>query len=276
MEYDWSYFDQIRCINLITRDDRYNVAQDIFDRLQIPIKFFRTERHPLGGRQGCFESHVACLTEAYEAGANNCLIFEDDLTASSYITPEAVQEVVKFLQSCPNWDIFYLGTHYEFVRGHFVKVTPSIVHGGNICTHAYAASRSFMAKMAHMKYSGTEIDRLYVFNRNAYGVYPCFFYQGGSKSDISESTWDDFSGKWFWFRGVELYTYYVNQPLLVLLAILLILIVILYIINPTYRFPVLLGTFIVILLCFYVSSGYPHYVDVEKIDWEQLPEITQR
>ena len=194
MEFDWSFFDRIRCINLITRDDRYQKTQEIFDQLKIPVEFYRTERHPLSGRQGCFESHVNCITEAYESGAQTCLIFEDDLEISPYITPEALQEVVNFLQRSPDWEIFYLGTHFEWVRGHFTKITPSIVHGGNICTHAYIVNRPFMEKMAHMNYVGTEIDRLYVYNRNAYGVYPCFFYQGGSKSDISGPGWVSIGG----------------------------------------------------------------------------------
>ena|SRR3990167_4799980 len=267
MSYDWSFFDNIRCINLITRDDRYQQAKSIFERYNIPVEFYRTERHPNGGRQGCFESHINCLTEAYESGANTCLVFEDDLEVSNYITPEAIGEVVKFLTKCPDWDIFYLGTHYEFVRGHFHKVTPSIIKGGNICTHSYVASRRFMEKIANMKYVGTEIDRLYVYNRNAYGVYPSFFYQGGSKSDISDSVWDDFSGKWFWFRGVELYTYNVNQPLIVLLALLLLAVIALYIVNPQYRFIVLIAAIIIIIICLFVSSGYPQNASVDDIAW---------
>lgn len=75
----WSSFDSIYCINLIDRDDRYTRCKSLFDQLQLPVTFFRTERHVNGGQEGCYESHVHCIRQAYESGADNCLIFEDDV-----------------------------------------------------------------------------------------------------------------------------------------------------------------------------------------------------
>ena len=68
----WMYFDSIRCINLRERKDRYEQASEVFKKLKIPVEWFLTDRHPNGGMQGCFESHLSCIKQAYESGAENC------------------------------------------------------------------------------------------------------------------------------------------------------------------------------------------------------------
>jgi hypothetical protein len=72
-------FDDIRCICLAERDDRYVNAKGVLDSVGCPVRFFRPQRSPHGCAFGCYQSHYICVKEAYEAGKQSLLIFEDDI-----------------------------------------------------------------------------------------------------------------------------------------------------------------------------------------------------
>jgi len=259
MALNWSFFDSILCINLVTRPDRYEQASRVFNHLNIPVKFYRPKRHPTDGRIGCYESHIECIHQAYYSGAQNCLIFEDDIEASNYITPELLNHAIDFMKNNQNWDLFYLGTHYEIKRNSFQKVTPWIVKGGNICTHAYVINRPFMKKLINMPWIGQSIDYIYMYNEEAYGIYPSFFYQSSSDSDISDSAWNRLEAKRYWFQGVEMYAYYINIPLTILAIIIIVILLLLYIINPVRRFTILAAVILLLILVLILYNAIKNY-----------------
>lgn len=222
----WEFFDEIRCINLITRDDRYQEASQIFNKHSIPVNFFRTHKHPNGGIQGCFESHISIIRDAYLRGLKTVLIFEDDVIDSSYLTYKNLQRAIDFMESNQRWELFYLGTHPDIRKYTIKDVGNGIYKMHSICTHAYVVHRRLMKKLYKMKFSGTAIDYLYVNNNRAYGIYPSLFYQRCSPSDISGDITSIIPVKHWWFRGVEIYAKYVNLPTSVFRNLIIALIII--------------------------------------------------
>lgn len=231
---DWSFFDEIWCINLITRDDRYHDAMKLFDKYNIPIKFFRTEKHPNGGIQGCFESHLSIIRDTYQRGLTKVLIFEDDVMANSYLTSRNLRRAINFMESNSSWDLFYLGTHPEIRKYTIKHIGNDIYKMRSICTHAYVINQRLMKKLHKLQFTGTAIDYLYVQNKHAYGIYPSMFYQKASCSDISGDITSIIPVKHWWFRTVEIYAKFINLPIrdfsysIVILIIVLILVWVLF------------------------------------------------
>ena len=163
-KFNWRFFDSIRCVNLYSRDDRYNQAQELFDQLGIEVDFYRTHKHPNGGVEGCYQSHMNCIRQSYNKGDETCLIFEDDIIESGYLTPQLLNEAIDFMENNQDWDLFYLGSYYELLRHKFEKITPNILKGGNLCAHAYVISRRFMEKLVSIPFFGTNLDAMFTHN----------------------------------------------------------------------------------------------------------------
>lgn len=213
----WYTFDSIRCINLRSRSDRRLSASSLFEKLKIPVEWFITDRHPNGGIQGCFESHISCLRESYLRGDQMCLIFEDDVIDTGFASDETLLEsAIHFMETNLDWDLFYLGTcpDIKYSRTQTVRGFKSILKMHSLCTHAYVASRKFMKQCYDMKFIGVPIDYLYLNGPESYGLYPSFFAQRASKSDISGDAWNLIPFKHSYFRFVELYARYINIPLI--------------------------------------------------------------
>jgi len=194
----WSYFDKIICINLYNRDDRYHDVKQLFVDHNIPAQFYRTHKHPNGGKQGCFESHINCIKKAYDEGCKNILIFEDDIEATKYCTEELLEEAINFMEDDmrkERWDVFYLGPMHDSRLFSTYKVYshPSVYKIRSQCTHAYVLNRSSMRELKDLKFEGISIDYYYRDYLKSYSIYPSMFVQGASESDIGGQ----------WFGGVE-------------------------------------------------------------------------
>ncbi len=252
---DWSYFNKIKCINLIERQDRYENAQTFFAKYDIPAKFHRVQRHPKGGVHGCFESHIQIITEAYEEGCQNVLIFEDDVASGQGLKPEQIQKAVKFMTSNENkdWNIFFFGWHPKIMSKQTKSIGNSIYKVSAYGGHAYVLSRNMIKRLAYAEYSGIPIDVIYAEEEEAYALYPSAFVQDGLESDLVT----DFSGS-KWMKPVralaENWSINVNCPVKSLLkAIIISLVVgfILWKIFPKHKEKVIafvLVLFIILLL----------------------------
>ena len=258
----WSIFDAIYCINLDTRVDRRQSAQKIFDQYQIPAKMFVVKKHPNGGIEGCFDSHLRIIREAYHNGYSKICIFEDDIAATSHLSVKQLRKATKFMETNADWDLFYLGTCPDVRKYTCRWLTNSIYQLRSVCTHAYCVSRKMMEKMIskHIKYQGVPIDYLYkeTDQFKSYGIYPSMFNQGAHTSDISST--DFYNGgiisnlKSPFIRGLEIYAKYINIPLnqlrLILFSLLVILLIWLLVKNcSNFRtIKILLIIFLPILL----------------------------
>jgi hypothetical protein len=206
----WSKFGGIYCINLKEREDRYLKAKALFDSLDMPVKFHRVDRHPNGGQQGCYESHIEIISEAYLDGLENVLIFEDDVEVGKGLTARKMFEVAT-LAKVPNVNVVYLGWHprvFDTTTKHVMGSMHAVKANG---THAYVITRSLMAELLDRPYDGVAIDVLLARYPSTFGVYPTAFVQASGDSDISK---DFSSSKWMKpvRSGLESWAVNVNIP----------------------------------------------------------------
>lgn len=110
-------FDQVRIINLVDRPDRRRDMVRELERLGgMPANAAFHDAHrpsdagpfPSIGARGCFESHLAVLRSARDAGASSLLLLEDDLDFSRD-APGQLRAILPELFN-QRWDIFH-GAH---------------------------------------------------------------------------------------------------------------------------------------------------------------------
>lgn len=114
----FDYFDEIYCINLDDRPDRWEHAKQEFTKAGIidKVKRFSAIKES-DGRVGVIKSNLAIVKLAKEKKLKNVLVFEDDV---KFI----VDDVQKTLQTSIdqakgiNWYLFYLGanTHQKLIK----------------------------------------------------------------------------------------------------------------------------------------------------------------
>lgn len=185
-----SFFDHIYVINLDRRVDRWRDIQSQLRDAGITkaIRFSAIDKEP--GCVGCFESHLAVLQTALDAGANNVLVLEDDAT----LYRDWRTSWIEGKRQIPNdWDMLYLGYNLDPAwSGSVSLVTPNILCLKDILTtHAYAVNGKYLAGLVETVKSaiglGTPIDVVYTqqfINIKAYGIYPMLFCQASGFSDI--------------------------------------------------------------------------------------------
>tara|TARA_Y100000389_G_C17303044_1_gene433958 strand:- start:96 stop:860 length:765 start_codon:yes stop_codon:yes gene_type:complete len=221
---EWNFFDSIRCINLKNREDRHMNSSYVFNKHKIPVEYYHVDKHPNGGLQGCFESHIQLVTEAYNNNLKNIVIFEDDITDTKYLTKRNIRKIIRFLKN-NDWDIFFLGPHPDIRRFSTDKTKISNIYKINsICGHAYILNRNYIKLMANTKFNGTPLDYLYKFNNKSYGHIPSLFIQGSSVSDISGDLFNRIPIlKIGSIKFVEFYSTTINIKLPYLLSILILI-----------------------------------------------------
>jgi len=97
---------KIYCINLYEREDRYNFVKNEFKKYNLDVHFIRNFKHKLGGRYGCFKSHIQCLKDAKKNNLDTCLIFEDDIKLTSNCN-KIIENCLNFIKKQKNVDIIY-------------------------------------------------------------------------------------------------------------------------------------------------------------------------
>lgn len=182
----WKTFDRIVCICLTSREDRYIEQKRIFEDANIPVTFYRPEKHKNGGIQGCFESHINVITDSYNKGFNNVLIFEDDATPTSMFNLNSMNECVSFMKTNSDWDLLFLGSNVKSGEGVDDTAFPHIYKSRFLNAHAYVVSRKGMEKYANLKYI-SQIDVIYASNHHSYAFLPSLFNQRLSNSDIGDN-----------------------------------------------------------------------------------------
>eukprot|EP00928_Gymnodinium_smaydae_P032837 TRINITY_DN23688_c0_g1_i1.p2 TRINITY_DN23688_c0_g1~~TRINITY_DN23688_c0_g1_i1.p2 ORF type:complete len:143 (+),score=24.10 TRINITY_DN23688_c0_g1_i1:54-482(+) len=106
-----SLADRVVCINLRERNDRYDTVLERFASVGLgsdAVKFLRVERHPRGGRYGCYDSHRTVIQQAYDDGLSSVLIFEDDVEFRDG-WERVVEEAKEFLDAGMKFDALVMG-----------------------------------------------------------------------------------------------------------------------------------------------------------------------
>jgi len=177
----FEFFDQIYCLNVPHRTDRWKQASDEFIRVGIkPEKFSAV---PASGPHQSFNaSQQAMLRKFFESGKGTCLILEDDVVFQN------IGDLGNALSELPeNWEILYLGANIREERP--VKYSGHLFHLKNAwTTHAIAYTRAAAEKIIaefpneHYMYDNWLGDNLRRFN--AFITAPMMAVQRPGRSDI--------------------------------------------------------------------------------------------
>ncbi|MBW2707814.1 MAG: glycosyltransferase [Deltaproteobacteria bacterium] len=180
----WEYFDKIYCISLDERSDRRKEANAQFDAVGLleNVEFVIVKKHPIDCEQGIFESHLLCMQKGIFAGADNIVIFEDDVCFDRF-SPQALKSSIDFLSVEPNWKILFLGC---MVRGSRKTENKSVLNIDfrSLC-HAYVIKSGFAQQLVTDSWQKTPFDDMLrdLRDHHFYAVYPSFAFQGNSRSD---------------------------------------------------------------------------------------------
>ena len=181
---NWEYFDKIYCISLIERSDRRKEAKAQFDAVGLldSVEFVIVKKHPFDCEQGIFESHLLCMKKGLSAGADNIVIFEDDICFDRF-DPRVLGSSIDFLSTEPDWKILFLGC---MVKGSRKTENQSVreIDFRSLC-HAYVISPGFARRLVKDSWRKTPFDDMLRDLRDShfYSIYPSFAFQGNSRSD---------------------------------------------------------------------------------------------
>jgi GR25 family glycosyltransferase involved in LPS biosynthesis len=130
MEYNkvWDFFDEIYCINLDHRTDRWEKAQKEFYRVGVLQKVKRFSAiQEKDGRLGVIKSNLAIIKIAKEKGLKNVLVFEDDVHFIQENNP--IETLEKSISQIGNldWWLFYLGANTHEPLQLITKSRPNLL-----------------------------------------------------------------------------------------------------------------------------------------------------
>lgn len=123
-------------------------------------------------------SHMTVIREAYDSGAANVLVFEDDADFDFPFDYSRLKEIVEWLQA-NEWDAFFFGNcpwppvSFPVSKGIVRVMYPMLAH-------AYAMTRSGMEKFFQTANDNPElqIDKLFaIASMKKYAAYPSFCFQ---------------------------------------------------------------------------------------------------
>lgn len=165
MSNPFDYFDEIYCINLDDRTDRWQHCQEEFKKVGILDKVQRFSAiRDNDGRIGVIKSNLEIVKIAKKKKLNNVLVFEDDV---KFIVDNPLEALQKSLDQTKgiNWHLFYLGanTHEKLIR-----FKPNLILLKNaFAVHSMAYSKlaydSFIEKFEKLKEIKYHSDILDVF-----------------------------------------------------------------------------------------------------------------
>lgn len=114
----FDYFDEIYCINLDTRPDRWEHATQEFIKAGIvdKVKRFSAIKN-VDGRVGIIKSNLAIVKIAKEKKLKNVLVFEDDVEFIVDDPQTVLQTTINQVKDI-KWHLFYLGanTHEKLIK----------------------------------------------------------------------------------------------------------------------------------------------------------------
>lgn len=134
-------------INLDHRTDRREQIESELQRLNIaPFLRFSAIKQKQGAI-GCTLSHIECLKQGIQLGADHIWVFEDDFRLT--IEPELLQQIVYCVMET-NYDVFLPGyciynkfqTHSVFLNHSLFKKIKNAQ-----CTHSYLVNKKYAPKL---------------------------------------------------------------------------------------------------------------------------------
>jgi len=147
----FDHFDIIFCVNLDSRPERWGESLEEFEKVGIANKVRRFSGHKynidhwMRGRMGCFSSFRECVKIANDEGAENVLVFEDDVRFVND-TNEVLSKSIEDLKK-REWDMFHLGTNPQG-KGSLERRTDNLLRlKSGLCLHAAAYNKRFFEEV---------------------------------------------------------------------------------------------------------------------------------
>lgn len=180
---NYNFFDQIYCINLKHRKDRYNSAINTFKQINLHnVTFFMADKHKKGGRYGCFDSHIQVIKNAFNNNYNNILIFEDDIKIGKFYSNLLLKKSINFMKNNNKWDVFYLG-YFPFSYNYkIIPITDNIFKSNPFGCHSYCLNKKSIVKILNKYQYGIGNYQYDIWlsmhsNLNIYCITPIIFDQ---------------------------------------------------------------------------------------------------
>lgn len=161
----FDFFDEIYCINLDERIDRWEHAKNEFHKAGILDRVQRFSAiRDVDGRIGIIKSNLAIIKIAKEKKLKNVLIFEDDV---QFIVDDPQKVLKQSLDQVKDikWHLFYLGAN---THDKLIKFKPNLILLKNsFAVHSMAYSElmydPFIRKFENLKIIKTFDDILDVY-----------------------------------------------------------------------------------------------------------------
>lgn len=210
MDQLWDFFDCFYCISLADRVDRRRQARVQFGLVGLldRVEFVIVERHPHDCERGIYESHLECIRKGLANGAQNMVIFEDDVLFERFEW-ECLGHCIAFLKRHSEWGVFFWGC---LVNGSVPTGYPNVVKISYRClAHAYAFNRPLAEMILKKPWRDVPYDvMLRSVTEDSYAVYPSFAFQSASSSDNRRHRWLDRGRRWCgglrWIQKVNEWT----------------------------------------------------------------------
>jgi GR25 family glycosyltransferase involved in LPS biosynthesis len=183
------YFDNVYCINVDSRTDRWADCEKEFSKYNLLVErvsaFTPSDINfsvgIKGGEAALTTTHKKILEDAKEKGYNNILILEDDV--------EFAESINECLSEIPdNWDIVYFGGNHHF--GQPIPITDSIsIANKTLAMHCVAINSTIYDRMLEKINYLAPIDVIYADNLylfNSYVFVPSKAWQRPSWSDLMQ------------------------------------------------------------------------------------------
>lgn len=114
----FDYFEEIWCINLDHRTDRWEESKKEFEKLGILNRVQRFSAiKDVDGRVGIIKSNLEIVKMAKEKKLKNILVFEDDIEFLNVPVLDILDQSIKQIKNM-DWALFYLGanTHTKLIK----------------------------------------------------------------------------------------------------------------------------------------------------------------
>ncbi len=225
----WNCFDKIYCISLVERADRRAAAKQQFARVGLAgkVEFMTVNRHPRNREQGIYESHLACLQKALQAGAETIAIFEDDILFESF-DPVRLESGIDFLTANSGCNILFFGC---LVTGSRKTHNHSVLKIKYRClAHGYALSRRYAQELVKTPWQGIAYDdMLRARAKGFYAIYPAFAFQSDTDSDNDRCRrLDKFRRLWGGLRRIQKANEFYHRRKTMVIAVHVVLLLILF------------------------------------------------
>ncbi len=240
MEPIYKLLDQIYCINLISRPDRYSLMKEFEAEEKINITFHRPKKNVISGRIGCFTSHLNCVHDAFKKNHSYIMIFEDDVIKTKYYDKIDYEQIKNFILTNKSWEILKFSSTTTPIQMLQSNEYSNIYNGPTLLGTAYVLNKKGINKIIstftnHIQKNHLDVYYSEIFKKTTWNVLPIPFDQRWDMGSDNTWEWTLSSKNQEYIRNILNYNVFYYTSLIKyynsIIKILIIVILVLYIIK---------------------------------------------